>query len=118
MGKITLLLDENIGIRVADALQENGYDIVSIIRQNPGITDQEVLDRAIIENRIIVTLDKDFGRLVYQYSQKHTGVISLRLNDESPQNVVKVLMRVLNQYGSELGGKFTTVSETKIRLKG
>lgn len=118
MEKIKLLLDENIGLKVAEALQQDGYDVISIIKQSPGITDQEVLDRAVKENRIVATLDKDFGRLVYQYPQKHTGVILLRLNDESPQNIIRVLMKALKQYESELNGKFTIVTETKIRLKG
>lgn len=118
MEKIKLLLDENIGLKVVEALEQDGYDVISIIKQSPGITDQEVLVQAVRENRIIATLDKDFGRLVYQYSQKHTGVILLRLNDESLRNIIRVLMRVLKQYASELHGKFTTVTETKIRLKG
>lgn len=117
MDKIKLLLDENIGILVAEELQKEGYDIVSIITAQPGITDSEVLDKALAEHRIIVTLDKDFGRLVFQYSQKHAGVILLRLANESPQNISRMLKIVLQQYQTGLAGKFMTVTETKIRLR-
>ncbi len=117
MDKIKLLLDENIGALVAEELRGDGYEAASIITDSPGISDKAVLEKARKENRIIVTLDKDFGRLVFQYSQKHTGVILLRLNDESPKNIIRMLKVVLQQYQAELPGKFITVTETRIRLR-
>ena len=117
MAKIKLLLDENIGILVAEDLRKDGHDIVSIITDSPGISDNKVLDKALKEKRITVTLDKDFGRLIFQYSQKHAGVILLRLANESRQNISRMLKVVLEQYQTELAGKFVTVTEAKIRLK-
>jgi len=39
------------------------------------------LKLALSEGRIIVTMDKDFGELVYRKKQKHLGVLLLRMED-------------------------------------
>lgn len=101
----------------AGNLYEHGYDIVSILKENPGASDQAILNQALKGNRIVITLDKDFGRLIHQYSQKHTGVILLRLKDESPKNITQVLLSALKQYKERLKNKFIILSETKIRFR-
>lgn len=56
MKKPKLLLDENIGLRVLQLLQKQGYDAVSILEIARGSKDSDVLLRAVEENRIVVTL--------------------------------------------------------------
>lgn len=115
--KPKLLLDENIGVIVAESLRREGYDSVSIIETHPGVPDQEVLGLARKERRILVTLDKDFGLLVYANPQKHAGVILLRLNDESPRRVTETLLLILDQFGNQLAGRFAVASEGSIRIR-
>lgn len=117
MAKPRLLLDENIGITVARFLEAQDYNIFSVLREKPGASDGQILDRAVKEKRIIITLDKDFGKLVYQNNQKHSGIILLRLFDESPDNINKVLQRLLRNYGLQLLKKFTVVTETRVRVR-
>ncbi len=117
MAKPKLLLDENIGYLAVLNLRESGYDIVSILEESPGITDQEVLQKAKSEKRIIVTLDGDFGALVYRDSNKHVGVLFLRLEKESAENISMVITKVLARYGQKLEKKFTVATETRVRLR-
>ncbi len=58
------LVDECTGPKVARWLTENGYDVYSIADQSPGWTDREVLEKAVTENRVLITNDKDFGFLI------------------------------------------------------
>lgn len=90
MVKLKLLLDENIGKEVFIFLKRQGYDTVSILNVKPGMVDWEVLELAQKDKRIVITLDKDFGHLIYFRSQPHAGVILLRLTDESPKNISEV----------------------------
>jgi predicted nuclease of predicted toxin-antitoxin system len=117
MEKPGLLLDENIGHLVADSLRSEGFDVLSILESNPGTKDIEVLKQAAQARRILITLDKDFGRLVFQSSQKHVGVIFLRLEKESPENIKNILLKILMERVSQLQGKFATVTESTIRIK-
>lgn len=117
MAKLKLLLDENIGTEVFIFLERQGYDVVSVLDKKPGIEDREVLEQAQKDRRIVITLDKDFGRLIYRNSQRHAGVILLRLDDESPRSISQTLARLLVNYNLELSEKFTVVTETKVRLR-
>lgn len=117
MAKQKFLLDENIGKRVAEALRKKGFSLASILEDSPGSTDREVLERAVKEKRILVTLDRDFGALVYLDSLRHVGVLYLRLQNESVETLITVIEKVVAEHGGELQGKFTTASETSIRIR-
>lgn len=117
MVKPKLLLDENIGYLAVLNLRKDGYDVASILEESPGATDQEVIRRARSEERIIVTLDKDFGVLVYRDSSKHVGVLLLRIKKESAENISMIISKVLVRYGRKLKRKFTVATETRIRMR-
>jgi predicted nuclease of predicted toxin-antitoxin system len=117
MQKPKLLLDENIGSTVAAELRLSKFDVLNIAESKPGMADINVLDLALKQKRIVITLDKDFGQLVYAYSRKHAGVILLRLTDESPKNISKILNLIFKQHRGKLKNKFVAATETKIRLR-
>lgn len=60
------------------------------------------------EECILITLDKDFGELVFKEKLIHSGVIFLRLKDESVENKKKVLLNLLSSK-MKFDGKFTVV---------
>ena len=60
------------------------------------------------KNFILITSDKDFGELVFKDKQQHTGVIFLRLEDESSNNKVTALKFALPKY---VAGKFIVIEE-------
>lgn len=117
MAKPKLLLDENIGGIVADLLRKRGYDVKSVLEDMRGAEDATVLASAVKEKRIVVALDKDFGMLVFRYSEKHLGILFLRLQRESAENIYSVLLNVLSLYSKKLQGKFVTASEYRIRIR-
>jgi predicted nuclease of predicted toxin-antitoxin system len=117
MAKPRLLLDENLGGKVADILRMKGYDAKSILEYMRGAKDSAILAQAQKEKRIIVTLDRDFGALVFRDSKEHLGILFLRLQRESSDSICMVLLNVLTQHGDKLQGRFTTASEYRIRIR-
>ena len=117
MVKPKLLFDENIGFSVVSRFQEIGYDVVSILDESPGLSDVKVLERAKAEKRIVVTLDRDFGALVFRDSKKHVGVLFLRMKKETPDAIFLLVKNVLELYGKELEKKFVVLSEDQIRIR-
>lgn len=61
-----LLLDENFPAPAARLLRDAGLDVVFVREDCPGCADEEVLARAVAEQRWIITFDLDFGDLVFQ----------------------------------------------------
>lgn len=109
-------VDGCVGPRVAAWLREEGHDVFSVYDEARGLPDGAVLERAVVEHRILVTADKGFGERVYRLSQAHRGVILLRLADETPPSKIEALRRALDRYGDGLIESYVVVTETTMRL--
>jgi predicted nuclease of predicted toxin-antitoxin system len=108
---LKFLVDECTGIEVSKKLKEMNFDSVSVIEYMKGAEDEEIMQRAVKENRVIITNDKDFGRLATFY--KPPGMILLRLRDESIENKIKLVSFVVTTYGEGIRGNVIVVSEKK-----
>jgi predicted nuclease of predicted toxin-antitoxin system len=80
---MNFLADESCAGVVIVALREAGHDVVAIAEVAQGATDEQVLDRALNENRILITEDRDFGELVFAHRRPSTGVILLRFDSRA-----------------------------------
>ena len=58
------LVDESTGPHVARWLRHEGHDVFSVYDEARGIGDDEIIQKAFIENRILITNDKGFGEKV------------------------------------------------------
>lgn len=70
-------MDRCAGRRLAEWLRDEGHDVVdaSSLGADPG--DRALLGLAESENRVLVTMDKDFGELIYLRRVSHSGLILL-----------------------------------------
>jgi len=77
--------------RVEMWLAENGHDVKAIRDIDPTMEDKEIMAIAINEKRILVTMDKDFGELVYKSGMNHSGVLLLRLETATSSKKLKII---------------------------
>jgi predicted nuclease of predicted toxin-antitoxin system len=110
------LVDECTGPGVARWLQNQGHDVLSIYNYSPGLSDEKIIEKAWLDDRIIITNDKDFGEKIFREGFSNKGIILLRLDDERSNNKIKALERVLSIYSNRLIDHFIVVTDTKIRL--
>ena len=110
------MVDECAGPTVAKWLRAKDYDVVSIYDDFAGITDNEVLQKALAKSRIFITSDKDFGEMVFKKQQEYCGIVLLPLGDERPTNKMIVLEQALQNYVKDVWYNFTVVTETSIRI--
>ena len=99
------LLDENIPQSVYLSLKNSGYDVISICEKFRGISDKEIIKISRESKRIIITLDKDFGYLVFNRKMKPSGVILFRIHPQSPQKILSIILK-----------GFKTIRERKLSL--
>lgn len=116
---MSFLLDENVDLPLADYLNERGHDATAVARDYArSIKDDEVLEIARAEGRILITNDKDFGALIYQQQLEHAGVIFFRLRDESIPAKIARLEEVLADYADALAdGAYIVVTDRRIRVR-
>ena len=81
-----------------------------------GMDDEEIIQKAFAESRILITNDKGFGEKVYRDRWPHKGVILLRLDDERTENKIEAVRRLLAGYADRLHGQFVVATETTVRF--
>lgn len=76
MKKISnFLIDVGVGKAVEEWIRSEGYDVLPVREIDPSMQDIDILSLAVAEQRILITMDKDFGELVYRSGQPHAGVL-------------------------------------------
>jgi predicted nuclease of predicted toxin-antitoxin system len=90
--------------------------LIRISESSPRAEDSEVIGLALRDERILLTEDKDFGRLVYSHGQKTPGVIFLRFPTFARKQISRDVLNLVKQQGEKLAGSFITVQSGRIRI--
>jgi predicted nuclease of predicted toxin-antitoxin system len=113
---VKILLDSCVWGGTKAGLLALGHDVVwcGDWERDPG--DKAILETARLENRILVTLDKDFGELAIVRHMPHCGIIRLvgfRAREQS-----SACATVVEQYAVELlSGGIATVTPHQLRIR-
>lgn len=90
------LVDRCAGRRLAEWLRAQGHDVVEAASLGPDPGDRALLQLAADEQRVLVTIDTDFGALVFGSSAAHSGLI--RLPDVPAARRIEMLHDVLARH--------------------
>ena len=88
MLQIKLLIDRNIDDKLVDALRMEGFDVISVKEWNKSAKDDEIVEKAEREGRIIVTKDSYFAEKIFKIKPK-CSVIFLGFDD--PEMIILAL---------------------------
>jgi len=112
---VRFLIDRCAGRRVVDWLRREGPDVVESRERGPDPGDRVLLEWAATEARILVTMDKDFGDLIFTKGAAHTGMI--RLPDVPVARRILLISQVIGDMSAEdLALSIVTISENRIRV--
>jgi predicted nuclease of predicted toxin-antitoxin system len=112
-----LLANENFPGGAVKALRARGHDVVWIREDSPGISDPEVLARALREDRILLTFDKDFGELAFRARRPITsGIVLFRIRKPSASYIASIVVQLIDSAGP-WAGLFSVVEDTRIRRR-
>lgn len=112
------LADESCDFAVVRALREAGYDVKTVRELSAGADDEVVMDLAAKEKHLLLTEDKDFGRLVFAASGFSTGVIFLRFPGNARASMTKAIVELVQRMGEKLKGRFVVVQPGRVRISG
>ena len=101
-----LCANESIPEDCVIRLRQTGHDVLWIRETAPGSPDNDVLARAVAEDRLFITFDKDFGELVFRRGAKASqGVVLFRMSQPSAAVVaerVAAFESALRELGEDL----------------
>ena len=112
-----LLADESVERIIVERLRQAGHSVDYIAEMAPGITDDDVLIRAVKNSDLLLTGDKDFGELVFRQRLTHNGILLIRLAGLSNQSKAETIVEVLLNHESELSNAFCVVSRGRLRKR-
>jgi len=109
------LIDLCAGRRVAEWLRSEGYDVKETRDHGLDPGDEALLEWAAGEQRVLITMDKDFGELIFFRGFRHAGLI--RLPDVSAESRIALMRQVLKEHGNDVAdGVIITVRGGRIRI--
>jgi predicted nuclease of predicted toxin-antitoxin system len=117
---LKFLIDMPVTPQVVPHLEEKGHEAVHASAVGlGGRPDLEVLERARVEGRIIITADLDYPRLLALLKAPSPGVILFRGGSYSDAEMLALLDRVLLQtIEVDLEHSITVVDQHRVRRRG
>ena len=84
----------------------------------PGVSDETVLKKALDENLIILTFDKDYGELSFKYAQPNPpSIIYFREKGTNPLFAGQLLLKLLQNEQINVANAFTVIDERNVRQR-
>ncbi|MEQ1863439.1 MAG: DUF5615 family PIN-like protein [Micropepsaceae bacterium] len=111
------LIDECADAALARLLRRLGHDVVYMSEVDPRAKDTEVLNRAHVENRLLLTEDKDFGDLVFRQAKPVPGIVLVRIDSSRPVNKEPRLSAAIDRFGETLVGRYTVIEISRFRTR-
>jgi len=115
--ELRFLVDVGVGKGIERYLREEGYDTKAVRDIDPRMEDEEIIRTAVTENRMVITMDKDFGELVYHSSMEHSGVLLLRLEDATGTEKLQVVKHIMKNYSDRIKNCFCVFQNDRFRIK-
>ena len=115
--RLNFLADESCDFSVIRALRQAGYSVNAIAEISPSLPDEDVLELAVAENRLLLTEDKDFGEWVFAHKHAMTGVLLLRYPASMRFSMVAAVIDLIGGHATELEGSFTVLEPGRARIR-
>jgi len=116
---VKLLADMGISMATVDALRVAGHEVVHLREHGlQTLPDDQIMDKAVRERRVILTCDLDFGELLAVSGGRVPSVILFRTRNQTPSAVTPRLFQVLQSCGAALAtGAIVIVEAANFRLR-
>jgi predicted nuclease of predicted toxin-antitoxin system len=81
------------------------------------MSDNDILAWAVADQRLVITMDKDFGELVFRSGLPHAGILLLRLEAVRSDEKVRLARDLFALYGDQFAGRFAVSQNGRLRIR-
>lgn len=112
-----LVADESCDFTIVRTLRKQDFEVYSIAESFPGVSDREVLAIARRQDGILITEDKDFGRLVHISGENPHPVLLLRYAFPERSKLIHKLIQLLTDNPAYIEDSIIAIEPGKIRVR-
>src|ERR1700741_2380126 len=103
------LADESCDFAVVRALRSSGHDVLAVSEFQHRSVDEELMQMAHENHRILITEDKDFGWLAFVRHMSSAGVILIRFPASARNALAPSITQLVQNFGARLEGAFVVM---------
>ena len=93
-----------------------GHDVVAVSDFQLRSVDQQLMEMAYTEGRILLTEDKDFGWLAFAGHMDNPGVVMIRFPATARVTLAASVTRLVSDLGPKLMGAFVVLRPGSVRI--
>ena len=114
---LKLYLDQMFRLDVAEALRAEGHDVLRASETGQARSDDaQILQKAIADKRILVTLDEHFGDWAVLPLKVHPGVVRVKVHPTTSRNIIAILVPFLKMHsGSQFMNHLVILSAKRAK---
>ena len=92
------IIDENIPPYIGECIKGLGYSIIEIYQKEyKGMSDDEIFNLAIKEERVIITFDRHFSNIFKYPLNLHFGIIVIKIEPPVIEDIIESLKKLLKK---------------------
>ena len=111
------IIDVGVGRSIEEWLKSQNFRVFTIGSINPEMKDFQIIQLANVEDGIIITMDKDFGELVFKENNTHKGILLLRLEDAVSEEKLAAIQNIIPEHLGRLKNNFSVYQNGKLRTR-
>jgi predicted nuclease of predicted toxin-antitoxin system len=111
-----IIIDVGVGRIIEEWLTQEGFNVIAIRKINPEMADLDIIRLANNKNAII-SMDKDFGELVFKNQLLHKGILLLRLDDAMAEEKLSAIQNIFPNYFFQIQNNFCVYQNGKLRIR-
>ena len=114
-----LLVDECLGFEFVEELRLEGHDVEWVRDLYPGMKDGPLLALSVLQGRLIVSEDRDFGELIFRHNNSAIGIVLVKIADfgGSLQKMARYAAVKITELDANLYGHLTIIEPGRERTR-
>jgi predicted nuclease of predicted toxin-antitoxin system len=108
--------DENVPKPFVRLLREAGHEVDYVVENVRRLRDHTILREALNRETLVLTLDKDYKRLVFEEMRPTLGVVWVRLSGTTLQQRAGRVVQVIQKQGDQPLHHFTIIYNDHVEV--